>query len=190
MRSEQILELLPGAFQSSAWEGSPLLGLLAAMESLHAPSEEVVDRLDAFFDPRRAPPRFAIHLAHWVDLDRIVRTTRPAGRGGTLTVPSGRLRELIAAAAGLSQWRGTAHGLRRFLEIATGLDGFEIDEHVTDEQGELKPFHVEIRLPEGAEAQRPLIEVIVAAEKPAYVTAELIFGGTPGDGTRHAEGTV
>ena len=38
------------------------------------------------------------------------------------------LRELIAAAAQLSQWRGTAQGLQRFLETATGIEGFELDE--------------------------------------------------------------
>lgn len=175
MRSERILELLPGAFQASAWEGSPLLGLVAAMEALHAPSEAALDDLDATFDPRRAPPRFAAYLAHWVDLDRIVRVEPVGDQGGSLAVPTGRLRELVAEAAELSRWRGTAYGLRRFLEVATGVEGIEVDEHVGDGEGRTLPFHVRVRLPAHAAVQRTLVHTIVASEKPAYVTSEVRF---------------
>lgn len=190
MKSERILALLPQAFQSSAWEGSPLLGLLAVMEGMHAPSEAVLDDLDGYFDPRRAPPRFAAYLASWLDLDRIVRAAGPHGRSAAVAVPSGRLRELTAAAADLSRWRGTAYGLARFLEVATGVAGFEVDDHVRDPQGDVRPFHVEVRVPEGAAGQRALIETIVASEKPAYVTSTLRLpegeggGDPPGDGDR------
>lgn len=185
MRSDRILRLLPQAFQASAWEGSPLLGMVAAMEALHAPSESALDELDRYFDPRRAPPAFVPYLAQWVDLDRIIRTARPGGDRGAVALPTGRLRELIALAAELSKWRGTAYGLARFLEVATGVTGFEVDGEVVDEDGRERPFHVEVRVPAGALSQRSLIEAIVASEKPAYVTSSLVV--LPDDGNSHHE---
>lgn len=173
MQSERILRMLPQVFQSAAWEGSPLLGLTAAMEALHAPSEQVLDELDAYFDPRRAPSRFVPYLASWVDLDRIVRGDGGTEQAGTLALPTGRLRELTAAAAELSRWRGTAHGLARFLEIATGVQGFHVDDRVEDAYGEMRPFHLDVHVPPQAAGQWALIETIVAEEKPAYVTSGL-----------------
>jgi hypothetical protein len=85
------------------------------------------------------------------------------------------LRELIAAAAFLSQWRGTAKGLLRFLETATGVEGFEIEEHARDANGQPQPFHILVRAPAEAERYRGLVERIIEAEKPAYVTYELTY---------------
>jgi hypothetical protein len=93
-------------------------------------------------------------------------------------MPAGRLRELIAAAAHLSSWRGTAYGLVRFLEIATGAHGFRLEETVVGKNGSPVPFHVRAVAPESATEQRELIERIVKLEKPAYVTWELVFEGS------------
>jgi hypothetical protein len=62
-----------------------------------------------------------------------------------------------------------------FLETATGLSGYRIEEEVMDEQGQARPFHICVRAPAGAERYRALIQQIVEAEKPAYVTYELRF---------------
>ena len=82
---------------------------------------------------------------------------------------------MIAAAAYLSQWRGTLQGLVRFLETATGAQGFEVDEHVLAGDGQLRPFHVCIRAPKATEPYRAMLERIIALEKPAYVTHDLEF---------------
>jgi len=84
-----------------------------------------------------------------------------------------RLRELIAAAAFLSRWRGTALGLQRFLATATGVQGFEIDER--DANGQPRPFYALIRAPKETEPYRVLLERIIELAKPAYVKCELIF---------------
>jgi len=174
MRQTEIEQLLPGVFQRTAVPGSPLYALLGVMEALHAPSEAVLAGLEQTFNPYHTPDRFVPYLSGWVDLERLIlaqgdpATTFPPGLG--------RLRGLIAAAAYLSKWRGTARGLLRFLEVATGVKGFEIDEAVTGPAGRPLPFHIRVRAPAGAEPYRELVERIVEMEKPAYVTFDLAFG--------------
>ena len=64
-------------------------------------------------------------LARWVAMDHLVASPRP---DAPLPLPVGRLRDLVANAALLARWRGTPYGMRRALELATGLPGFAIDE--------------------------------------------------------------
>ena len=178
MKQNEIKHLLPGILQRSAREGNPLSAILAVMEALHAPSEEKLRALDANFDPRRAPESFVQFLARWVDLDRIAekpRASRAEVRSTTLPTGIGRLRELIAMAAYLSQWRGTSKGLLLFLETATGVRGFEIGERVSAGEGQPKPFHFRLRVPSEALPVRALVERIVESEKPAYVTCEIAY---------------
>ena len=94
-------------------------------------------------------------------------------------IEPGNLRELIAGAAHLSQWRGTAYGLKLFLETATGHTGFEMQEQVTGSDGLPRLYHVKVVAPAGTESQRPLIERIIEQEKPAYVTYEIEFAAPP-----------
>jgi phage tail-like protein len=175
MKQTEIASLLPGIFQRTLRPNSVLATLLAIMESMHAPSEDVLQHLDGFFDPYRTPDHFVAYLSGWVDLERLLAET-PEERAMTAVSPLptglGRLRELVAAAAYLSQWRGTKKGLQRFLETAIGIPGFEIDEHVI-EAGRPKPFHIHIRAPQGSAPYRVIIERIIEQEKPAYVTYDL-----------------
>lgn len=178
MKQADIAQLLPGIFQRTLREGSPLPALLAVMEALHDPDEQVLGQLDAYFDPYRAPDAFVSYLAGWVDLERLL-VESPEEREQTAVPPlptgTGRLRELIAAAAYLSQWRGTAQGLRRFLETATGAHSFEIDESGMTADGRQRAFHIRVRAPKATEPYRVLLDRIVEIEKPAYVTYELEF---------------
>jgi hypothetical protein len=118
-------------------------------------------------------------LARWLDLDRLFER-RPTGEDLPLRqlMPAGlgRLRELIAMAAELSKWRGTKRGLLLFLQTATGLQGFEVDEKVPGDDGLPRPFHLRVKVPPGGLELKGLIERIVSSEKPAYVTYELEFG--------------
>ena len=178
MRRSEIEGLLPGVFQRTIRPGSPLAGILEAMAALHAPDEAVLADLPSFLSPYRTPDEFVAYLASWVDLGRLLAGSPEEMDAATFPAPPiasglGRLRELIAAAAELSRWRGTARGLVLFLETATGVAGFEVDEHVTDEQGQQRPFHIRVRVPEEAMPYRRLIGEIVEMEKPAYATWEM-----------------
>lgn len=183
MKRDQIERLLPSVFQRALPVGGPLSALLDVMDALHEPSEQVLTDIDAVFSPYRTPDRFVPFLASWVDLDRFFPANASDisahdSAGGPISTGLGRLRELIAAAAQLSQWRGTAKGLQLFLETATGVRGFELDEDVLDATGSRCVFHFRIRAPETTACHRVLLERIVNQEKPAYVTYELEFGPT------------
>jgi phage tail-like protein len=176
MKQTEIEQLLPNVYHRTLVPGGVLDTLLNVMEVLHEPSEEVLTELDAFLDPRRTPDRFVPFLASWVDLDELLSESA-ASLTGPPTFPTGlgRLRELIATAAFLSKWRGTAKGLLRFLETATGVQGFEVDEHVLGPDGLPIPFHLRILAPEATRPYQVLIERIIVLEKPAYVTYEVTF---------------
>lgn len=178
MKRAKIAQLLPGIFQRTLRPGTPLAALLALMEDLHEPDEFVLEHLDEYFDPYRAPNAFVAFLAGWVDLERLL-VQSPEERARTQTPPlpsgTGRLRELVAAAAYLSQWRGTARGLLRFLETASGIHGFQIDENVRDDAGRTRAYHIRIRAPAATQAYAVMLRRIIEIEKPAYVTYELVF---------------
>ncbi len=187
MKQAEIALLLPEIFQRTVagtrdGKASPIDFLLAVMDALHAPSEAILENLDRYFNPYQADDNFVPFLATWVDLTELLRETPAVFQGqadqGMCSAPlatgMGRLRELVAAAAYLSQWRGTEKGLRRFLETATGVSGFIIKEQII-ENGQEKPYHLQIEAPKSTEQFRPLLEKIIDLEKPAYVTYQLEF---------------
>jgi len=178
VKKAQIKRILPPVFQTAVRAGNPLFAILDVMETMHAPVESALDRLDITFDPHRAPDAFVPYLASWVDLEVLLDVARTPGAASTpsLSTGLGRLRELTAAAVTLSQWRGTRKGLCLFLETATGMTGFEVDERVVGVDGKIRPFHLRITAPKELAEHRILIERIVELEKPAYVTYELRFG--------------
>lgn len=181
MKRTEIERLLPGVFQRTIHAGppgeQPLLALLEVMETLHLPDEAILDSLERIANPYLTPDRFVVYLASWLDLERFLSDapgsgrTPPAWPAGT-----GQLRALVAEATELSRWRGTARGLLRFLETATGVPGFRIDEQAPGPDGRPQPFHFRVAAPVAAERYRSLIETIIAQEKPAHVTYELSFG--------------
>lgn len=177
MRKEEIAVLLPEAFRDAVRERSPLDAILGAMEALHAPSERILDNLDSHIDPRRATDDFLPYLSSWVDLDRYLDwsgapgVSEPHYAAGLI-----RLRELIAAAADLGKWRGTMRGLTSFLEVATGLSGFRIEENPPGALGgPPREFHIRVHAPAVAKPLAALVQRIVEGEKPAYLTFSLEF---------------
>jgi phage tail-like protein len=180
MKKAKIQGMLPEVIQRTVAPGSPLDGLLGVMEALHSPDEEILAHIETYFNPYTASDAFVPYLAGWVDLGGYLAD--PSGSLERVRTPSvstglGRLRELIAASAYLSRWRGTSKGLLGFLQIATGNASFTIEEHAPDAQGNPRPFHLLIKGPKAVEPYRPLIERIIQAEKPAYMTYDLILTG-------------
>ena len=153
MKRNDIEHLLPEVFQRTVRPGTPLFGILEVMESLHKPSEEVLANLNKFFNPYWTPERFVPMLASWVDLDRILMKNFDEPEpliSPELSARLGCIRELIVNAAYLSKWRGTAKGLLLFLETATGIEGYKIDEEVPDINNKSRPFHIKVRAPNAA----------------------------------------
>jgi phage tail-like protein len=180
MRPAEILALLPEVYQRAATPGSPLAALVEALVALLDPVEERLDGLEAAFDPCRAEPRFVVLLAHWVDVAALLEPPHRVAAGGPEALPElatglGRLRELVAQAHELSRWRGTAHGLQRFLTVVFGEHGFEVQENPPDAAGRPRPFHLRVSAPAALLPERRLLERILTREKPAAVTSELVF---------------
>lgn len=155
MNRERIAELLPTVFRRALPHSQPLAAILGVMEAMHGPSEEALAHFGDALNPRTAPDRFVPFLASWTGLDFV-------SMGGT-PIELARLRELIAVSNTLAKWRGTAAGLILFVEIATGLRGFTVEEP--------RPFHFVLHAPLAALPYQELIERIVATEKPALRVA-------------------
>ena len=103
-------------------------------------------------------------LAHWVDLARWLDDGGGFAPGSGGCVRWSRRRRCCRGPGA----RPT--GLRQALEWATGVGGVRIEESSPS-----RPFHVVVTVPLAAEPQRELIERIVRQEKPAHVTAEVVF---------------
>lgn len=166
MARTSLLACLPEVFSSACLEGSPLAALVAAADGMQQPIIDVLDHLDAAIDPFRAPRPMVSYLASWVDLEWLTLPDPGAAARSALPLGSAPLRDLISASADLAARRGTVSGLIRFLELATRTTGFAVEE--------AGRFHVRILVPSAAEAQRDTVSRIVAAIKPAHVTAEVI----------------
>lgn len=177
MKHREMIQLLPEVFKRTDITGSPLYGLLEVIETFTEPIEKKLKDLPQYFNPYTTPEIFLTFLAGWVDLDRffIPYYYQSVAKPEYLQmINSAQLRELIVAATYLSKIRGTAHGLQSFLEIATGIKGFEIGGE-NSVKGEPLPFHIKVTAPGVAKIYHPLIGRIIEQEKPAYVTYTLIY---------------
>lgn len=175
----RLARLLPEVFQDTIAPGGLLAGLLEVMSALQAPCERRLAELDAAFDPRRSEDAFVPFIARWVHFDHLHddRGRRRTGPQHACLDSVGHLRELVADAPYLAQWRGTARGLARFLATATGLRGFRIDEEVRVAGDEApRPFHLRITAPAAAKRQADLVHKVIRMGKPAHVTYDLEFG--------------
>ena len=166
MASASLRHCLPEVFASSCVEGSPMAALVAAADRMHQPVAEVLDHLDAYVDPFRTRPELVAYLASWVDLDWLTLPDAEGTARSSLPLGHAPLRDLICARAELSATRGTAAGLVRFLELATRVRGFAVE----DAGG----FHLRVRVPAEAADQADIVARIVRAMKPAHVTAEIL----------------
>ncbi len=178
MDSNTIAELLPDVIRRQQLPGSTLDACLQVMSSQHAPSENILSSLPTTINPRQCPRRFLPLLVQWLDLDRIFYGDQTVGtneQSHRTSLPIGRLRELLAVTIQLSQRRGTAAGLKAMLTAATGIADIAIQEVVYDQSGNELPYHVTVTIPESGLPHRLLLERMVAEEKPAHVTADIVF---------------
>ncbi|MFW6052992.1 MAG: phage tail protein [Desulfosalsimonas sp.] len=175
MKHEEIKKILPGMFREAVSTQNPLDAIVGVMETLHHNTEAMLEEIDSVFDPIRTNKDFVWYLAGWVDLDWIY--SQDGKNTGSLksAIQIENFRNLISLAWYLSKWRGTATGLKLFLETATGVEGFEINENPEDDKGGIMPFHIEITVPEAAEQKRHLVKRIIENEKPAYVTYTMVL---------------
>jgi phage tail-like protein len=116
----KYLQYLPAIFQREleSDEGAgPFLGrFLIPFEHVFAAFEEVLATVDQKFSPALAPAAdFLPWLATWLALVLDEEWDED------------KRRRLLAEAMQLYQWRGTVHGLKRYLEIYTGLEPEDID---------------------------------------------------------------
>jgi len=179
VKREAIVERLPDVFkQAATGDGNPLAAVLGVMEELHARDEDILADFGRYVDPRRTTDEFVPYVATWVDYAWLLldppdnpyaEVERPFAGG------LGRLRELVASAASESKWRGTSAGLLRMLERATGVQGFRVEETVTDESGRPLPFRVRVIVPREGEHYLDLVQRIVEHEKPAHVIATVVL---------------
>ncbi len=180
MRIEQIKNLLTYVFQEACYDRSPLKALLGAMETLHEKTENQLEVLDKTFDPRRTSPDFVFYLARWVDMLEVFSRQDDFEHDGDiehldLLSGVGRLRELVMQSAEIARWRGTSKGMTKFLEVATGITGYKIEECVSGKDDLETAFNIRITAPIEASAMHSLVRRIIELEKPAYVTYELEY---------------
>ena len=159
-------EALPALFQEDEFT----MRFTAALDEVLAPVFCTLDNLEAYLDPRLAPADFITWLAGWVGLNLDENW------------PVERQRALIAQAAELYRWRGTAKGLAAHIALYIGTEPEITDSGGCEYSktpgaplpGTAEPrVTVRIRVPDPNSVDRRRLEAIVASAKPAHVLHEI-----------------
>jgi len=148
----RYLQYLPPIYRDDPFLGQFLL----AFEGVLLPVEQIVDNFDLYLDPRTVPPLFLDQLASWLALTLDEKW------------PIGKRRAVVAEAAALYRRRGTQWGLSRILEIYTG-----VVPQIIEPDDRAHHFDVVLRIPKGQGVDRPTVERIIEANKPAHTTFSL-----------------
>ncbi len=173
-----VTDLLPAILRRDAGPEQILSHVLHVMHDYHGHIEQGRAILPAHFNPYTCPEHFIPLLIRMLDLDRIFSQTQAVSadpKQHRSSCPIGRLRNVIAVAMHCSHWRGTSRGLRLMLQSATGAQDFTIIENSATATGAARAFHILVEAPANVVMHENLIQRIISSEKPAYVTAELIF---------------
>jgi phage tail-like protein len=180
MEARRILRYLPENYQFAAADnGGVTHAMLHIMEGMHAPVDRVLRSIDDYFDPFRAPGPFVLLQASWLGLDRYFDWSGGSAGAGEPRYAAGsdQLRLLIAEFPSLVRSRGTRTSLTRFLEVATGISGFAVEDGA-----QAGAFHVIVHVPRTAVPLDDLIRRIVSGERPAHATWEIqTIEDQPGD---------
>lgn len=108
-RRQSSLNFLPAVYQSDPASRQLLDRLLSLYDTIWGEIETEAEDLPRLLDPRGAPPEFLPWLASWFDL-ALEQSWSVA-----------QLRAFIGEAVELFRWRGVIRGLRRLLQLHTGL---------------------------------------------------------------------
>lgn len=172
MDAAAITRMLPETFERAAVSSPLLRAVIGSMAELLRRPDAVLTDLDRFFRPSIAASRYLPALASWLDAEWLLTGEQQQGRE-----PYGpgaeHLRAALTYACDLSSWRGTATGLTGFLELATGIRGFEIR---TPPE---RPYHVVVTVPAAAQPHLGVVERVVHAQAPACVTTEIVVAAAP-----------
>lgn len=187
MTTEEVSRLLPFVFQQALGSRSedgpatPLDVIVELMVNLLNPIERSLETVDQAINPRLCSRHMVPFLARWQGLGGLQESGvgRAVTAGpGRFPLELGRLRELVARAPELARNRGTRKGILMFLETATGVQGFQIEEN-RNSLGEACEFHVHVTAPTVALASDPLVLRIIELAKPAHVTSEISSAPEP-----------
>lgn len=157
---------LPGLYQDDDFAQQ----FVSAFDDALAPVLCALDNLEAYLDPWLAPADFVEWLAGWV------------GLALDETWPLERQRALVATAAQLFRWRGTARGVAGEVALYTGSEPEVVESggaNWSPTPGGPMPgsaerrLRVRVRVPDPAAVDRTRLDRIVAAAKPADVAHEV-----------------
>ncbi len=153
----RYIQYLPPPYQNSLF----LERFLMIFESILMPIEQQIDQINLYFDPRIAPEELLPWLSTWFAL--VLNENWPVAHR----------RELIRSASELYRWRGTKQGLRRYLEICTGI--MPLITEPQDSTGDAQPlpayvFRVSLIVDNPDTFDRRMVELIIEAQKPAHTS--------------------
>lgn len=175
---DSSLRHLPSTYHADDTSRHLLDRLLSIFDTFHGEVETQIEGFARVIDPRGAPEEFLPWLASWFGLE-LERTWTEQQR-----------RAFISSALELYQWRGTVRGLRKLLQLHTGLEGPlpAIVEHrrgvrdpaladwLGDEPGD-DPFPCfSVLVPAtllDSDEDRQLLERLIDAAKPAHTVYRL-----------------
>lgn len=172
------LKHLPAFYSADDFMGRFLL----VFENILTPIERTVDNIDLYFGPTMMPEDLLPWIASWLDL--VLDENWPVEKR----------RRLVATAVELYRWRGTRHGLRKYLSVYTGVEP-TITEHMggigLDGQARLGQntvlgeghdhcFTVTLEVDDPSTLDIGRVKAIVEAEKPAHTayTLQLVPSAT------------
>lgn len=153
----RYMQYLPPPYQNSLF----LERFLMIFESIMMPIEQQIDQINLYFDPQITPEELLPWLSTWFAL--VLNENWPIAHR----------RELIRSASELYRWRGTKQGLRRYLEICTGITPRITEPQDTVKDAEQLPayvFRVSMIIDHPETFDRRMVELIIEAQKPAHTS--------------------
>jgi phage tail-like protein len=129
---------------------------------------EDADNIDNIVDLTIAPLPVVRWLGSWIGIDGI-----------DASLPDELQRRIVASTAQTLAWRGTAAGLRRFLELISGEPAEVVDGGGVWRAGDAPTDTAWVRMTVASTGWLPEADFValVRDEVPAHVRAELIVGG-------------
>lgn len=171
------MRFLPASFHQDPDSVRFLDRYLSYFDTVFAEITAANREIAALFDPRVVPDEFLSWLGSWFDLEFLA------------TWPESVRREMIAQAISYYRMRGTVAGLKRILQWHTGLSPPlpQVIEHFRLPEGDpvmiggttLDPgapahsFTIAMPVHAAPEAERPVLEGLIAASVPAHTRWQL-----------------